>query len=207
MASTGSTRDGASIAKKESNSVSGPVDSRSRLPLIDSHVHLTPLDGPMNFALRLFSQVGVEKFAVKSAGIPGGPRYKATLRYAQYLGESMAFFSNLNWDGIDDPNWGHREAARLAQAMRDGASGVKIFKALGLGVRLKDGSLLKVDDPRLESDFSSRLRRRVRSWRGMSPIRSLSFNRSRQITSGTTSFQWLRTGAFMEKIIQVMLRC
>ena len=34
--------------------------------------------------------------------------------------------------------------------MEQGASGVKIFKALGLGVRLKDGSLLKVDDKRLE---------------------------------------------------------
>ena len=54
------------------------------------------------------------------------------------------------WDGIDDPGWGKREADRIERAMREGASGIKIFKALGLGVRLKDESLLRVDDKRLE---------------------------------------------------------
>ncbi len=119
-------------------------------PLIDSHVHLTPLPQTVNFALRIFAAVGVKKFAVKSAGSYGTPRYQATRSVARALGDAMAFFINLDWDGIDDPRWAKREADRLAKAMNDGASGVKIFKALGLGVRLKDGSLLKVDDRRLD---------------------------------------------------------
>lgn len=119
-------------------------------PIIDSHVHITPLPETMNLALQIFSQVGVTRFAVKSAGTPGTLRYKETVRFAEILGEKMAFFTNLDWDGVDDPGWGEREADRLEQAMRDGASGVKIFKALGLGVRLKDGKLMRVDDPRME---------------------------------------------------------
>lgn len=131
------------------------VDKRSRaeLRLIDSHVHITPLPGPMNLALRLFSELKIDKFAVKSAGNPGKPRYAATLRYANRLGERMAFFTNLDWDDIDDPGWGKREADKIEQAMRDGASGIKIFKALGLGVRLANGKLLAVDDHRLDPIF------------------------------------------------------
>lgn len=126
---------------------------QARPPLIDSHVHITPLPETVNLALRIFSQVGVEQFAVKSAGASGTPRFAATQKIADILGEKMAFFANVDWDGIDDPGWGKREADRLAAAMAVGASGVKIFKALGLGVRLKDGSLLKVDDPRLDPLF------------------------------------------------------
>ncbi|MBW2733555.1 MAG: amidohydrolase family protein [Deltaproteobacteria bacterium] len=131
-----------------------PVDPRSKLQIIDSHVHLTPLDGPFNTALRLFSDLNISKFAVKSAGKPGSLRYKATLRYADYLGEKMAFFTNVDWEGIDDANWAAREAKAVERAMKDGASGIKIFKALGLGVRLKDGKLLKVDDARLDPLFT-----------------------------------------------------
>jgi len=105
---------------------------------------------PMNQALQVFEEVGVAKFAVKSAGSPGEPRYIMTLRIAEILGERMAWFTNVEWEGIDEPGWGKREAARMAKAVKEGAMGIKIFKALGLGVRLKDDSLLRVDDKRLE---------------------------------------------------------
>ncbi len=120
------------------------------LAIIDSHTHITPLPESVNQALRIFEASGVAKFAVKSAGVPGEPRYIMTTRIAEILGDKMAFFTNIDWEGIDDPGWGKREADRLERAMKDGASGVKIFKALGLGVRLKDDKLLRVDDKRLE---------------------------------------------------------
>lgn len=119
-------------------------------PLIDSHVHLVPLEEPMSFALEVFKRVGVEKFAVKSAGIVGEPRFVATKQLAEHLGEKMAFFANVDWRGIDDKQWGKRAAQQLKDAMAQGATGIKIFKDLGLGVRLKDGTLLKIDDARLE---------------------------------------------------------
>lgn len=126
---------------------------RPKLYIIDSHVHIRPDPYSMTTALKLFKEVGVKKFAVKSAGNPGDLRYPKTLRYAQALGAKMAFFTNLDWDGIDDPKWADREVKKIEQAMRDGASGIKIFKALGLGVRTKDDKLLKVDDPRLDPIF------------------------------------------------------
>ncbi len=128
-----------------------PAPAPRRPPEItDSHVHLTPLPDVVNLALTIFSQVNVTRFAVKSAGVPGTERYEMTRHIADILGEKMAFFTNLDWEGIDDPGWGEREAGRMEQAVKEGASGIKIFKALGLGVRLKDDKLLRLDDPRLE---------------------------------------------------------
>jgi predicted TIM-barrel fold metal-dependent hydrolase len=126
------------------------IDQTKRPVIIDSHVHLTPLPETINLALQVFSQVNVSKFVVKSAGSPGTMRYRATLKFADLLGDRMAYFTNVDWDDIDDPNWGQREADKLALAVKQGASGIKIFKALGLGVRLKDGKLLRIDDKRLE---------------------------------------------------------
>jgi predicted TIM-barrel fold metal-dependent hydrolase len=126
------------------------VHKKALEPIIDSHVHITPLPETMNLALQIFSQVGVTKFAVKSAGVPGTLRYQETVRFARIMGDRMAFFSTVDWDGIDDPGWGKREADQLELAVRDGASGIKIFKALGLGVRLANDKLLRIDDKRLE---------------------------------------------------------
>ncbi len=121
--------------------------------IYDSHVHITPTEEAFNLSLLVFSRVGVKKFAVKSAGVPGGLRFEMTAKFAAMLGERMAYFANVDWDGIDDPGWGKREADRLERAVREGARGIKIFKNLGLGVRLKDpekGPLLRIDDKRLD---------------------------------------------------------
>jgi predicted TIM-barrel fold metal-dependent hydrolase len=52
-----------------------------------------------------------------------------------------------SWD-CQRPDFGHRMAAELAAAKQAGASGLKIFKNLGLEYRNPDGSLIRVDDPR-----------------------------------------------------------
>ena len=135
---------------KASEGSGATVSPGERMPIIDSHVHIVPTRAAITMALRIFEKVGVTKFAVKSAGVPGELRYEATRQMARELGARMAFFSNIDWDGIDDPGWGQREADRLEQAMREGASGIKIFKALGLGVRLANGKLMRVDDPKME---------------------------------------------------------
>ena len=121
--------------------------------IIDSHVHIRPTEASFNLALLIFSRVGIKKFAVKSAGVPGGLNFEVTTKFAEILGERMAFFSLIDWEGIDDPGWGKREADRMERAVKRGARGIKIFKSLGLGVRLKDpekGPLLRIDDKRLE---------------------------------------------------------
>ena len=59
-------------------------------------------------------------------------------------------FALLDYSGIDDENWGRREAGRLEESFRAGAKGLKIHKTLGLGHRYKNGKLMPVDDPKLD---------------------------------------------------------
>jgi predicted TIM-barrel fold metal-dependent hydrolase len=59
-------------------------------------------------------------------------------------------FAQINFDGLDDADWSKREADRLEASFKAGAKGLKFHKSLGLGERHKDGTLLKVDDPKLD---------------------------------------------------------
>lgn len=60
-------------------------------------------------------------------------------------------FALINFDGLDNADWSEREAKRLEASFKAGARGLKFHKSLGLGVRHKDGTLLKVDDPKLDA--------------------------------------------------------
>jgi predicted TIM-barrel fold metal-dependent hydrolase len=59
-------------------------------------------------------------------------------------------FALLDFSGIDDENWGMREAKRLEESLRAGAKGLKIHKSLGLSYRYSNGKLMPVDDPKLD---------------------------------------------------------
>ncbi len=59
-------------------------------------------------------------------------------------------FALLNFSGIDDEDWGRREAERLDESFRAGAKGLKFHKSLGLGYRYKNGKLMPIDDPKLD---------------------------------------------------------
>jgi predicted TIM-barrel fold metal-dependent hydrolase len=82
-------------------------------------------------------------------------------QWGQRLAETLAaldeahpgrFLTFALWDfgGIDDEDWGRREAARLEESFQAGAKGLKIHKSLGLSYRYKDGKLMPVDDPKLD---------------------------------------------------------
>jgi predicted TIM-barrel fold metal-dependent hydrolase len=59
-------------------------------------------------------------------------------------------YALINFSDIDDEGWSAREAKRLEEGFRAGAKGLKFHKSLGLGVRYKDGRLMRVDDPKLD---------------------------------------------------------
>lgn len=60
-------------------------------------------------------------------------------------------FALVNFDGIDDADWGEREAKRLEESFKMGAKGLKFHKSFGLSYRYKNGKLMQVDDPKLDS--------------------------------------------------------
>ena len=121
-----------------------------RGPVIDSHTLITPLDGPIDTALRLFQRVGVVKFCNKNGGHLGSPLFAATLRVKHRLKDRFEFFANVSWDGVNEPGWGEREADRLEREVRVGAKGIKFFKSMGLAARDAKGRLIPIDDSRFD---------------------------------------------------------
>ena len=59
-------------------------------------------------------------------------------------------FALVDFGGIDDAGWSDREAKRLEASFAAGAKGLKFHKTFGLGYRYKDGTLVRVDDPKLD---------------------------------------------------------
>ena len=124
-------------------------------PVIDSHCHVAPNLTSLARALEVFDRVGIGRFAVKSGGSVGTPRYQATMAMQKVMGDRMRVFVNLDFQGAGDPGWVDKTVRGLEQAKLDGAAGVKVFKNLGLQVRGPDGKLISPDDPMLDPIFEA----------------------------------------------------
>ncbi|MFT5050512.1 MAG: putative TIM-barrel fold metal-dependent hydrolase [Chlamydiales bacterium] len=59
-------------------------------------------------------------------------------------------FTNISFEGIDDPDWGTRTASQLAEDVAAGAAGLKIYKSLGMSVVDDSGQRVRVDDERID---------------------------------------------------------
>lgn len=115
--------------------------------VIEVHAHLNP------FAYDAFFEttraVGVQRVINLSGGSTPERRAEALAAATAHHGRVL-LFHNIDWSGIDDADFGAREARRLAESVGRGFAGLKVSKALGLGVRTADGALVPVDDPRLD---------------------------------------------------------
>ena len=58
-------------------------------------------------------------------------------------------FTNLDFSGIDDPDWTVKAVKQLEEDVKMGANGLKIYKNLGMSARDSKGERIKVDDPRI----------------------------------------------------------
>jgi len=59
-------------------------------------------------------------------------------------------FTNLDFSGIDDPDWSKRTTKQLADDVAKGANGLKIYKNLGMFALDSKGNRIHVDDPRID---------------------------------------------------------
>jgi len=63
----------------------------------------------------------------------------------------LVVFTNIRYEGIDEPGWAAKTIKQLEQDVKWGAKGLKIYKDLGFDVKDKTGQRVPVDDPRLDS--------------------------------------------------------
>jgi predicted TIM-barrel fold metal-dependent hydrolase len=135
---------------------------RAKFPAVDVHVHAGRKLRQTPEALDEFVRLMDDQNVAVCVSLDGGLGEKLEA-HQQFLWtkhrERFVIFADLDWrgDGREDepatwdchrPDFARRIAAALADAKRRGASGLKVFKDLGLVYRNPDRSLVAVDDPR-----------------------------------------------------------
>jgi uncharacterized protein len=74
------------------------------------------------------------------------------IKYSKKYQGRFATFTNVDFDKINEPGWSEKTAKILKEDVeKRGAVGLKVYKNLGFSVKNKDGSLVKVDDPRIDA--------------------------------------------------------
>jgi predicted TIM-barrel fold metal-dependent hydrolase len=136
--------------------------SHARLPVVDVHVHPRVRLHDSTKDLDEFVQLMDQHDIAVCVSLDGqlGESLDQHMKYlwTKHRGR-FVIFANVDWRGsgkIDEPatwdcqrpDFGRRMAEQLAAAKKAGASGLKVFKDLGLVYRNPDGSLIKADDPR-----------------------------------------------------------
>ena len=124
---------------------------RARFPFIDIHNHqprrtvggVDSLVGQMD-ALNL-------RLMVDLSGGTGEALAEKVRTYRTKQAGRFAVFANLDFRGIDAPDWSAKAAAQLERDVKvGGAQGLKIFKNLGMDVRDAQGRRFPTNDPKFD---------------------------------------------------------
>ena len=134
----------------------------AKFPAVDVHIHgrikLRQTPAALDEFVRLMDDQNIAVCASLDGEL--GERLEEHKRFLWTKHRArFVIFANIDWQGdgrADEPatwdchrpDFGRRMAAALATARERGASGLKVFKDLGLAYRNPDGTLIAVDDPR-----------------------------------------------------------
>ena len=121
---------------------------RAKFPFIDVHSHQWRMGERDLNALAAEMDALNMGLMVNLSGGSGKAIADAMTNIRANQPDRFVVFANLNFSNFDE-NWGERAAAQLERDVEQGASGLKIFKSLGLSVNDEAGNRVAVDDPRL----------------------------------------------------------
>lgn len=121
------------------------------IPRIDVHVHVPP--ERYAWATEVFARYGVRVALNASGGHPDGGGLEETIAASRTVNGAILSYCSLDFRYVEEPDFATYATTTLDHCRAQGAVGLKISKALGLGYILSDGTLLRVDDPRLDVVF------------------------------------------------------
>ncbi len=142
---------------------------RAKFPVVDVHTHfryrLKHSAEQLDEFVRLMDRHQIAVCVSLDGTLGEGFDEHRKYLWSKYH-DRFVIFANIDWQGsgsADDPatwdcqrpDFARRTAQALEEAKRNGASGLKIFKSLGLTYRNPDGSLIEIDDPRWDLIWST----------------------------------------------------
>jgi uncharacterized protein len=125
--------------------------TRAKYPFIDVHSHQRSSMSPERIDQLVHEMDAMNMAVMVNLSGGSGESLKRGIESLRVrYSDRFVVFANLDFTGIDDPDYGKRAAIQLEEDVRNGAQGLKIFKNLGLTLRDGSGKRVAVDDPRFD---------------------------------------------------------
>ena len=126
---------------------------QSKYPFVDVHSHHWRAPNMDAAAVaNLIAEMDEMNMAV-AVNLSGrsGNRLKAAVdnMNGRYPGRFIQF-ANIDFDQLNDPDFGKKAAAQLEEDVKNGAQGLKIFKNLGMSTYYENGKRFQTDDPQMD---------------------------------------------------------
>lgn len=120
---------------------------RPRFPVIDYHNHLDAQEP--GHVLQIMDECGVERIVNITMQV-GERALEMIGKFHSVAPDRFATYAWMDWSDVASDGFFERTVDRLERLVEQGACGMKIWKDLGTKVRGADGSLLRIDDERLD---------------------------------------------------------
>jgi predicted TIM-barrel fold metal-dependent hydrolase len=125
--------------------------TRAKFPFIDVHNHQNGLaSGSLGDLIKDMDALNMRVMVNLSGG--NGSGLKAQIDNTRSKSpKRFIIFANVDFNGIGEKGWTEKAVQQLTQDVKNGASGLKVFKNLGLSVNDNTGKRVAIDDPRLDA--------------------------------------------------------
>lgn len=121
--------------------------ARAAVPATDVHCHWSERQDP-SAMLAAMDARNIERAVNLSGG--WGSRFDRMIEMCSVAPDRLLVFCNVDFSRIDEADFAEAAVAELRRCRERGAAGLKIFKDLGLRIRDGSGSLVAIDDARLD---------------------------------------------------------
>jgi predicted TIM-barrel fold metal-dependent hydrolase len=124
------------------------VSDFEKTPKIDAHFHYLTMDG------RYMDYASSNNFRLISINWDGeysiDEQMKITTSILSTNRGKFAFFGTFSADSFGKPDFVEKTIARINECMKAGASGIKIWKNIGMVLKDANGRYVMIDDPAFE---------------------------------------------------------
>jgi predicted TIM-barrel fold metal-dependent hydrolase len=136
--------------------------TRAKYPFIDVHNHQNGAMPADRLDKLVKDMDGINlQVVVNLSGGYGDRLAQAVQNMKSRYKNRFVVFANINFQGIDDPDYARRAASQLEQDVKNGAQGLKIFKNFGMDLKDTKGERIHVDDPRFDQVFETCARLKI----------------------------------------------
>jgi len=126
---------------------------RAKFPFIDIHSHhWNPTPAEVEELIRGMNSLNMQVMVNLSGGTGEALKRTVQVMKGKYP-DRFVVFANMDYRDLDKPGFGDRLAAQLAEDVKNGAQGLKIFKDFGMELHYASGQRVHVDDPAFSPVF------------------------------------------------------